>query len=180
VRVLRRSRRLRHLEEISRGERGIAPLATRDSRLIGAARTRWPDHPINKTSTASRRQRGEPRASITRARVHARTRVASWTRRANRAHVCARTQPRRPCYVISTCARIHLIGWFLCRTHRRGKEGFNDSRSCVDLRPLKHIECALYVCKLGQALRPLRGRSVACGAPTRPPRPRAPRRRASK
>lgn len=33
-----------------------------------------------------------------------------------------------------------------------GKEGFNDSRSCVDLRPLKHIECALYVCKLGQAL----------------------------
>lgn len=33
-----------------------------------------------------------------------------------------------------------------------GKEGFNDSRSCVDLRPLKHIECALYVCKLGQPL----------------------------
>lgn len=60
---------------------------------------------------------------------------------------------------------------FLCRTHRRGccgKEGFNDSRSCVDLRPLKHIECALYVCKLGQALRPSALRSVACGNPPPP------------
>lgn len=39
-----------------------------------------------------------------------------------------------------------------------GNEGFNDSRSCVDLRPLKHIECALYVCKSGQ---PLLARSLA-------------------
>jgi len=80
-----------------------------------------------------------------------------------------------------TCASVRVtlhervqvsISGFLCRTHRRGccgKEGFNDSRSCVDLRPLKHIECALYVCKLGQALRP-----SAAGPP--PPRP-APARR---
>lgn len=41
-----------------------------------------------------------------------------------------------------------------------GKEGFNDSRSCVDLRPLKHIECALYVCKLGQAALAMHKHSV--------------------
>lgn len=64
------------------------------------------------------------------------------------------------CYMISTYIHtIHIhrlsparIVGVLC-----GKEGFNDSHSCVDLRPLKYIECALYVCKLGQALflRPL-------------------------
>lgn len=51
--------------------------------------------------------------------------------------------------------RCSLVRW---STHQTlyygccGKEGFNDSRSCVDLWSLKHIECALYVCKLGQAL----------------------------
>jgi len=66
-------------------------------------------------------------------------------------------------------ARVSISG-FLRRTHRRGccgKEGFNDSRSCVDLRPLKHIECALYVCKLGQALRPSAAAPWLAG-PTRP------------